>query len=189
MFNNPFQRTPNPAPLGGEAALRTLFEQYTDLLKKGDFLATLDHIYPKLYEVIPRNIIEALATEQLDSMDDIGFEHTNIQHISIPLKLEGVEYRLLKYQFSMIAESADPSQVPADSTVLDMTYQLAEAAFGKHQVTLDRKNQTVWIDCQRQLYAIYDPAYARWYFLEKKKQNLPLLQQILPMKVMLQWEF
>lgn len=189
MLQNPFQRNPKATPLGDEAALRTLFEQYTNLLKDGNFLATLDHIYPKLYEVVPRTFIESIATEQLDNVDNLGFEHTRIQRISTPLVWEGIEYRELRYQFSMIAEPAEADEVPAGSTVLDLTYQLAEAAFGKYQVTLDRRNQKVWIDCQRQLYAIYDPAYERWYFLEKKTQNLPLLQQILPMKVIQTWDF
>lgn len=173
--------------------LRETFARYFELLEKRDNAAAFDHIYPKLFALYPRPLLEA-ATDQSD--DDtstvITMDSSEILRVADILELDGVQYTRIDYSFRMHIRIFEEDDVDEDDeedfklsgTLAELMYNILKGQYGDKHTVFDPEKSRIDILVKNQLYAINDPAYDGWKFLEKKEKMEEVLAKLLPAKVL-----
>ncbi len=153
---------------------------YMEIVENKDYQKTMDYLYPKLFDLVPRSIMEeALKKQEEETEIQVDLKNSAIQKVSKVLVVEGVKYALVDYSFLMIMTV--PEQ---DKEGLETMKMLFESNYGKGNVRLDVEKRAFSIDMVSAAYVINNPAYDGWKFLERKKELFPLLEKMLPKKVL-----
>lgn len=154
--------------------------EYMAIVENKDYQKTMDYLYPKLFEIVPKSIMKEALQKQAENTDVvIEIDNSTIQKVSKILLVNGVKYALVDYSFLMTMIISEK-----DKDGLETMKVLFEAKYGKEKVVLNREKRTLGINVSSAAYLIRDPQYDGWKFLERKEEMLPLLGKILPKKVL-----
>jgi hypothetical protein len=169
--------------------IRRTFETYFKAVQEKDNRTTLDYIYPKLFDMYPRErMLESMDRMKEDTTTIINFGRGSITSISDKLEVEGIHYALVKYAFRMTmvmnGSSDEAGTDGEDFNSAEATYEMLKETYGDKNVTFDPENRKLDIQVANEMYAIKDPAYKDWKFLEKKENMMPILQKLLPRDVL-----
>ncbi|WNJ17417.1 hypothetical protein [Pontibacter sp. G13] len=171
----------------GKESIEATFSAYLQKFEQRDHKGAIEYIYPRFFDLFPKEaMIAALDNMYADSSVSISLENMSIQDISKIKSYDGVQYARVQYSFDMnmtISQSADESAEDYASTE-EFAYKMFSARYGEEHVQFDRPNHRMIISVQNEMYAINDPAYNGWKFLEKKEGFKPLLEKMLPKKVL-----
>lgn len=173
-----------------EEIKKTLDSYFLSVAQK-DNAKTLDYIYPKLFEKFTKDkMLEALDKMESDTAIIVTLDKGTITSISETMELDGIKYAYIKYTFKMtMTIKADTTDSEADGednlNSADFTYELLKEQFGEKQVQYDREKSSFNVNMtENYMYAINDPVYKGWTFLEKKPNLMPILGELLPKKVL-----
>lgn len=149
--------------------LRATCARYFKATEAKQIDSCLESIYPKFFDFFPRQILAAgLKKTFEDSTLNINMTHMAVEKISAPILYEGIQYALVDYSFqTAFQRKASQSQREMEMLVLGMT-----SVYGEKNVRLDSATQTIYVSFHNQMFAILDPAYKGWKFLEKKDELL-----------------
>lgn len=173
-----------------KADIQKTLEVYLKAVEQKDYTTVVDYLYPKLFNIAPKKMmLQAMAEMSNDTNITITMHSSIIKNISKTYLLDNVKYLLVKYSFKMtmlLKNNISDANVRDDGSmdVADFTYKLMKGKYGEHNITFDKAKSEIEIFINNEMYAINDPAYPGWKFLEKKDEMQPLLQQILPKKVL-----
>jgi len=141
----------------------------------------LDYLYPRVFELAPREQLRKAMMESFaDTTMNLNFKNVGIDKVSSVLAVDEVKYALVDYHFTMSLKLLQEM----DDAGLDFMLGIFKAKYGKKGVTMDRATQTILIDVTAEAYAINDPQYAGWKFLEKKDQYKNMVETWLPKRVL-----
>jgi len=171
--------------------IKKTLDGYFLAVSQKDNAKTLDYIYPKLFEKFPKDkMLEALDKRETDTAIIVTFEKGTITSISETMELDGIKYAYIKYSFKItMTIKADTTDSGADGendlNSADFTYELLKEQFGEQQVQYDREKSIINVNMTENfMYAISNPVYEGWKFLEKKPNLMPILGELLPKKVL-----
>lgn len=174
-----FTQTAVFAQSDAEEIKQTVVE-YMAIVENKEYQKTMDYLYPKLFEIVPKSLMEETLKKQAEDTDlVIELQNSAIQKISKVLLVDGVKYALVDYTFLMTMIIPEE-----DKEGLETMKVLFEAHYGKKNVVLDTDKRAFDINVSSAAYLIRDPQYKGWKFLERKKEMLPLLEKMLPKKVL-----
>ncbi|MDX2283906.1 MAG: hypothetical protein NW241_07070 [Bacteroidia bacterium] len=163
-----------------EQEIRKVFDAYAAASLQADTSRMLDCIYPELFRMISRQTIGAAIHEAYaDSAVPIRIVYNRLESISKAVEADGIRYVLLRYR-----SGSSMRMEEADSDAVESMRQSLTAVYGKQQVAYDAAQQTFTVEYESSMYAILDPAYAGWKLLEKSDPPSPMLEEILPRKVL-----
>lgn len=161
-------------------AIRQTALTYMEIVEQKDYQKTMDYLYPKLFDLVPRSLMkEALKQQAEDTEMQLEVKNSKIESVSKVLRVEGVKYALVDYSFLMILIIPEE-----DKESLNMMKGLFELNYGAENVSLDVEKRAFNINVVSAAYVINDPEYDGWKLLERKKELLPLLEKMLPKKVL-----
>jgi len=157
--------------------------EYFSLLEAKDYNAGLNYIYPGLFDFVPKDlIVEGMENMEKDSMVKIFFTGFSVSKISDVVIYEGLRYANVDYTFNMVMqvnyENNDSKQL-----TIDFTLSALKSQFGEDNVVYDEKKSAYLLTPQSNMFAIQDPAYAGWRFLENKENMYGILDQMIPEKI------
>lgn len=175
--------------------LRATLTGYFDAISNPANPAVLDHIYPKLFDHYPRPMLEAsISAIDDDSSTLITLQDMKIEKIAKVLTLDGIQYTLVDYGYEMklvlfeeedlSLDEEDMEDLGIDVSVAEMTYGILKGQYGDKNTRFNPETGTIDVHIDAQLYAILDPAYPGWKFLEKKDSLKEVLALLLPEKVL-----
>ncbi len=174
--------------------IKVTFENYFKTVEQKDNSQTLEYIYPKLFEIFPKvKMLEAMNEMKADTTTIITISNDSIINISETYELDGIKYALIKYSFKMtmkILESKNDSENEIDEDInkAELTYDLLKAVYGEKNIIYDKENSTLFINTTNEMFAIKNPLYKEWKFLENKENMKPILEKLLPKKVLKKWQ-
>ena len=166
------------------------FEDYFKAVEQSNYPKVVDYLYPKLFDIAPKEaMLQAMKEISVDTSVIITIHSPVIKNISKTFVLDKVKYAFIKYSFRktmLFKNNHSDANIQNDGRldVADFTYKLLKGQYGEENVTFDREKSTVNILSNSEMYAINDPAYPGWKFLEKKEEMQPILEQLLPKKVL-----
>ncbi|CAA6800020.1 MAG: Unknown protein [uncultured Aureispira sp.] len=161
-------------------AIRQTAEIYMEIVEQKKYQKTMDYLYPKLFDLVPRSLMEEALKAQEEQTDiELEIKDSKIEAVSKVLRVEAVKYALVNYSFLMIMTIPEE-----DKDGLEMMKGLFELNYGAKNVSLDVEKRAFSINVASAAYLINDPEYDGWKLLERKKELLPLLEKILPKKVL-----
>ena len=167
--------------------IKKTFSDYFQTIEHQDYAQTLDFIYPKLFEHFPKELMkQAMEKMSADSSLQIAMKDAKVGEISEVLETDGVQYALLPYEFRMTMTFLGEEQIQEGEDFMDpaqMTYEVLQTQYGKENVDFHSDSRQIVIRVANELYAIKDPAFGNWKFLEKKTNMMSVLEQLIPQKV------
>jgi len=165
--------------------IKKTFEKYFQAIELKDNSKSLDYIYPKFFDHFPKDrMLEAMDRMKADTTIIITMDNPHVTSISETLELNGIKYARIDYSFKMtmaiLATEDETESTEKDFNQADVTYEILKEKYGDKNVVYDRETSKLDINVTNAMYAINDPAYPDWKFLEKKENLKPLLEKILP---------
>lgn len=170
--------------------IKKTFKDYFHTVEQKDNAKTLDYIYPKLFDHFPKdNMLQAMDKMKADTTTIITTSNDSVTHISEILEIDAIKYALIKYSFKLsmtIKTAKDTTGIDGEEAInsADYTYEMLKEIYGDKHVKYDRENSKLDILATNELYAINDPIYQGWKFLEKKENMKPMLEKLLPKTVL-----
>lgn len=153
---------------------------YFATLKSKDISASIDYLYPKLFDIAPREkVVEALKATLNDPSIEINFSNMVVSNVSKTVITEDVKYALISYSYVMAIKPLDAMDKKMEKQLLQSYCDL----FGKSNVAYDKESKTYTISMTTSMYAINAPGYNSWKFLENKNGMETILQKLIPESV------
>lgn len=175
----------------GDTEIKQTFEAYFLTVKNKDNAATLEYLYPKMFDFFPKEaLLDMMDQMSSDTTMKMDFFIPELHSISDVLTLEGISYALLSYSFTMNIQLnlEDEDEIgDEEDSLANITLNMYKEMFGEENVKFIKEESTFEIRTNSELYAIDDPEFKGWKFLEKKENMKPLLEQILPAVVLEQF--
>lgn len=160
-------------------AIKKTFEEYFKTIEQQNNAKTLDYIYPKLFEQFPKEfMLKAMNETTNDTTTHIVMSNSVIKNVSKTLTIENIQYALIKYSFTMTITETDKD----DS--IEFMLKLFQGTYGKNNVLYDKSTKKIEVHIDNEAYAINHPEFQGWKFLEKKESMKPVLEKLLPKKVL-----
>ena len=168
-----------------ETDIKQTFEAYFEAVSSKDNAATLDYIYPKLFDFYPKEMmLQALDRVKEDTTTHMAIDNSEVVNVTEPLVVDGVSYALVSYTFEMSIQIMADVEGDEEYNRADFAFEMLKELHGEDQVTYDQEHSKVEVKVSTALYAINDPKYNGWKFLEKKEGMQPMLEKLLPAKVL-----
>src|SRR5688572_10887304 len=179
----------------GKDEVKSTFHDYFNTVMQQENEKTLEYIYPKLFDIIPKDkMLDIMNKTKADTTTRVVLIEPSITSISETTKIEATEYVVIQYSFKMImtfpkhaepvVEEETDSEPEEDSDAIDFTFEIFKEKYGEKNVRIDRENSTLEAKASNEMYGIRDPAYSGWKFLEKKDSMKPILEKLLPKKIL-----
>lgn len=171
--------------------IKKAFEVYFQTVEQKNNAKTLDYLYPKLFEHFPKNkMLQAMNRMKSDTTMITTVQNPSVANISETMDVDGIKYALIKYTFQMTMtlivtqEESDSDEPEEEENPAEFAYEMLKEKYGEENVVYDRDNNKLDTNVTNEMYAIHDPAYAGWKFLEKKDSMKPILEKLLPKSVL-----
>ncbi len=181
-----FLLTTNTYAQSASDEIKSTFTHYFEVVQSKDNDKTLDYVYPKLFTMVPRETLKQ-ALDQMYSPTSgflIDMQGGKIESISEVLEHEGGQYALLDYHFKMTMRFTTVISDSSDATnPLMLTYEMLKTQYDEKSLEVDKETSTIIISSINTLYAIKEPAYEGWKFIEKKENMAMLINQLLPQAI------
>ena len=172
--------------VSAQADLRKTLEEYLKVVETKDSEKVMDYMYPKFFELYPRDLMVKTLDESLkDPSLEILLMDSKILDIS-PLKTaDSVTYAKAGYSFVMTMKYviSDENSAPNDE-VITMTTNIFKQMYGADNVTFDAENKKFRIFAKKEMLALKTPSLKDWKVLGMEENIKPALKKILPEAVM-----
>jgi len=154
------------------------FNAYKTTLDSLQLEKSMDYIYPKLYEIVPKEqLVAAFKKTFSDTNLKIKFSNIKLKSISETINFNKVKYALISYSFSMDFTFNEKYSI-------EQIYTVYQQKYGKNNVQKNDKTRTINIQMDKLFYAINDPKYGDfWRFLEKNVSQKKMLEKLIPKEI------
>ncbi len=158
--------------------INKMFNTYKQALDSLQLEKSMDYIYPKLYEIAPKEQLIAIFKKTFsDPNVQIRFSQIRLKSISETKVHNKVKYALVSYDYAMIFTFSKAYSI-------EQIYTLYQKKYGVENVSKDDKNRSISIKMDKLFYAINDPKYGNsWCFLEKNKAQKQMLETLIPKEI------
>lgn len=160
-----------------QTEIKKTMKAYFALLEKNDLKSSLDYLYPRFFEVVPKEKI--IASMEASKNSEINIRSPKLTKLSEIIKVNQAKYALASYAFKLVIKRGKEN-----AGKLEGVASFFKGAYGDKNVTIDRANHQLIINAKGEMYMINDPAYKGWKVLEKKKNDRLILDKLLPKEVL-----
>lgn len=162
-------------------SVKLKLNQYFDLLRVWDNEKAIEYVYPAIFNFVEKEkLVEAMNTIKNNPAVDITLTEAKTQSLSNTMESSGSKYILVNYSFVYTMKFKQD----LDNEKMEFMYDSMKEKYGKKNVKFDKKNKTFHFTQGKKLYAINDPVYKSWKFLEKNDQQPQLMEQLVPEEVL-----
>jgi len=148
-----------------EAEIKKKLNLYFDKMVAGDFESSLDFIYPKLFDIVPKVTMVGMLKQTFEDEEmNMSFGDNKILKIHDNyVKVDAKIHTLVDYSFMMNMELKGEMIEVAE--ILTTSF---EKLYGKENVIYNKEKNTFNINTQNQMVAIKENG--EWFFLENKNE-------------------
>lgn len=166
--------------------LESTLLDYFNHIKNQEYLQSLDYVYPKLFENIPKEeMLVSLEQMNADSNLQVKMYNPEIQQINEIIEIDGVKYALIDYSFSMSMFFLNPKDQNLEEANNPMmfSYQMFVARHGEENVTLNEEQHSIDMNLIQKMFGIKDPNYQGWKFLQNEPGMKFFYETVLPQEI------
>ncbi|SOE23631.1 hypothetical protein SAMN06298216_4016 [Spirosomataceae bacterium TFI 002] len=166
------------------AKIANIYSEILLGIENGDFSKSFDYSYPKIFELVPRKVMEEAVTQMLNQEGmEIGFLENEIKSIRPIGEIDGTNYQKVVYRSKMFIKVESES----DSTSSFMETMLRvnlNKTFGSENVSYDELDNRFIIDANKIGLAVLDTAYDGWKVLTIEPHMAPILEKFIPEEIL-----
>ena len=166
--------------------IRKNVEVFFKATQQSDYEKLLDYIYPKVFETYPKEeLLKNMKKMQTDSTFSFSIENSKIENISDLMEVDGIKYALITYSYKMYLTIAmDKNDTEEEKELFNkMMLGMYKNMYGEDNVQYDKKSGRFIIISTHEMFAIKDPKYKGWKFLEKIPEE-ESLKRFIPEEVL-----
>ena len=161
--------------------IKAVIDDVIVLTENGEYSKVLDHTYPALFKLMPK---EALA-EQMDEIFNstemkISMNNFTTGKVGEIKQGETAEYSIVPYNYSM---SMQYTTDEATEEMVNLTAGILIEQFGEDKVTVEAETKTIVIENESEMLAIRDNGTEDWKIIELKAEQMQMMEMILPADV------
>lgn len=158
-------------------------DTYYDYLTEQNFDGVLDYMYPKVFDMAPKEQMKAGMQQMFNSPDmKIEFVSNEVTHVSKEKEVEGITYAVVffnsKMKMTFLSETDKPEE--EQKGFLEFMKATMDSQFGAENVTSNPKTMSLVINLDANMFAIMDPAYKEWKFIGNDDAMKSLVDTIIP---------
>lgn len=159
-----------------ENQIRAKLDTYFVATDAKDWDAVLDMIYPKLFELAPRESVR----QQFSSLEgggmDFSFFDVVIGDMTNPVDFEAERFILLDYSHKMGITLIDTSMQAAATSMLS----LFQGQYGEDKVTYDESKNAFTVQVAKKMLAVSPIDSSDWRFVDFDPKNSSVLTLLIP---------
>lgn len=149
---------------------------------KGNYDYLFDMMYPKFYEIIPRDVIQTAMEQALNSDEmELKLYDSHIEEVKSMQELNGVKSFRIKYSTTMsmkMSDTTNRNDVELDRNAFILIALNKE--FGEEHVSYLEGLDKFEVKTTNNSLAILNPLYTGWKVINVEKAYQPILVKILP---------
>ena len=159
---------------------------YYSYMTNQNFDGVLDYMYPKVFEMAPKEAMKAGMEQMFNSPDmKIEFISNEVTEVSNEKEVDGITYAAVYYnsKMKMTFLSEKEKSEEDQKKFLDFMKTTMITQFGEGNVTSDLKTLSLVINMDATMFAIKDPKYDGWKFIGNDDAMQQLVNSIIPESV------
>ncbi len=156
---------------------------YFDFMTNQNFDGVLDYMYPKVFEMAPREQMKIGMQQMFNAADmKIQFLANDVTNVTDLKQLNGIDYAAIFYSSKMkMTFLTDEEQAEEDKKGFLMFMKATmQTQFGEENVQEELETMSLIIDMNATMFAINDPKYNGWKFLGNDDAMKTLVNTIIP---------
>lgn len=155
--------------------IRDLFEAYIADMKAGKYEASVGYMYPPLFEIIPRDVMERAVSEAFKDTSTfiMSFMSLEITEMGEVVKEENLSYAIVKYRLSLVlnfVKSTTDEEIMQLAGVFREMYGAENFKFEHRKITVTTPNRMAVIKMKGD---------KKLYMLEMNEQIKPIHSQMM----------
>lgn len=157
-------------------------DRYMNLLQGLKIEASLDFVYPRLFELFPRDRMLSIMRQMLAENETMQMSIGDVQvkQIGEPRSFSGGSYAVVDYSQELLMKLK--GQAAENPEAIKQIRQMFESQYGADAVTFDDASKTFSIHSEKSFLAINDKISKGWKFISRDNDS-PEIQRILPPEV------
>lgn len=156
-----------------------LLTGYFEAINEQKWDAMMDMIYPKLFDIVPRELMMQTFTDALGTGMNMKTDSFMIKNISDLVIHEEEQFAVVYYTGNLILNILEGSEMD-NETALAMLEQTYGTIYGKENITYNKEQKTFTIQSSKSMFAIAAVDTQDWKFIENNEDQPALLEQLLP---------
>lgn len=173
-----------------EKALRADVSEYVEAVQTGDIETTLDYLYPKFFDVAPRELIKGFLEKSAEGMSGMKIQNSEIGTITPIIQTDTNYHSLVDYTFEMVMpldEKEDKAgedkndEAEADD---EMIVEMMKAQYGEDNVKYNEDKTALIINISNKMLAIKTSIYPTWTFITFSEGQKAILEKIVPAAIL-----
>ncbi len=161
------------------------FLAYLNHLINQEFTESVEYLYPELFDFVPKEQMIATMEETFNNPEiNISLNKPNILNVGEVRHIDSVYFCMLKYSHKMNMKFDDSNDTTITQQDIELRNNLTlsglESTFGKENVSYDATNSSFDILSIKDSYAKSYDGLTDWKFIDIEKDNLMLLNILLP---------
>lgn len=158
-------------------------ETYYTYLTNQNFDGILDYMYPKVFEMAPREQMKAGMQQMFNSKDmQIDFLSNEVNRVTDTVMVNDIIYAAIFYNSKMKMTFTSEMDKPEDDQkgFLDFMKTTMDTQFGAENVTSNFEDMSLTINMDANMFAIKDPQYRNWKFMGNDDAMKQMVDAIIP---------
>lgn len=161
-------------------------QTYYEYMTNQNFDGVLDYMYPKVFEMAPREQMKMGMQQMFNSPDmKIEFLNNDVTNVSDEKVVDGVTYAAVYYNSKMRMTFVSELEKPDEDkkTFIQFMKGTMASQFGEENVQADTESMSLVINMDATMFAIKDPKFDGWKFLGNDDAMQMIVNSIIPESV------
>lgn len=167
-----------------EEQIRKDFIDYQNLIKKGEYEASLDYVYPKFFTLVSKEkMLKMMKTMINNKMVSMEFGDTKVLEVGDKQTIDSTEYIVFSYitEITMKVIVAGGKGNLEQQQLLNQRMQTAfEKQYGKENVKFNKKTGYFTITPTKKAVAVSEDHGKTWTYMAVEAQQKAMIETILP---------
>lgn len=172
-----------------EKALRVDVNKYVDAVQTSDIETTLDYLYPKFFDIAPRELIKGFLEKSAEGIADMKIQNSKIGTITTIIQSDTNYHALVDYSFEMVMpldtedqkeEGKDDEELSEDNFIVESM----KAQYGEDNVKYNEDKTALIINVSNRMLAIKTEIFPTWTFITFSDAQKPILEKIVPESIL-----
>ena len=166
--------------------LKNSFNNYIKLIEDKELTKTVDHIYPELFNITPKEtILKSLNAAQNDTTKTINFHSSKADKYSTFINIDSIIYCFIEYSYKLdtkidIEEDEESLSYMSREEQIKLDLSIWKQKFGRRNVKYNKDDLSIKINANSVILGIYNPKFKSWKYLEAKPKFKRVYKGILP---------
>ena len=167
--------------MSNSKTIQQIIEEYGRSIIEKDYKKTVEFIYPKLFDFIPKKTIESSLKSAYSNKEiDIQISNYNLDSIDFKINISEIEYLIIQTSFNQVIKYLVNNEETQEEA--NFHFEMLKAKYGELNVMFnDEINQITANSSSTQL-AINEKG--NWFFLDLKPNFTELYSKFLPDSIM-----